>query len=97
MVNNDIVRKIREMKSRGVGIQAACNFLVQNGYNQDDVNNAVEYVRKQNFLQNSGSPLSDRTEPERGMDKNMLILYYAIAIGGIAAASVIALFVLGMI
>jgi hypothetical protein len=55
MVNRDIVTLIENKLSEGIGIQAICNLLVQSGYPQRDVDEAVYFIQNQKTIQQAAS------------------------------------------
>jgi len=46
MANQDIVNIIEGRLSEGIDIRAVCNMLVQSGYDQREVDEAVQFVRE---------------------------------------------------
>ena len=98
MVNREIVISLRQKISGGMGIQAACNMLVQQGYDHFEVDEAARFIRHENAMKAQGEAAGEpyAMQPSLMSDKNTMILIYAVSIGIIVISAAVAMYVFGM-
>ena len=99
MINNRLASVIRQKTAEGMGMQAICNMLVQQGNDHLEVDEAARSIRQEEAMKASGMTVGDpyQAQPPALMsDRNMMLLVYAISIAIIVVSAAVAMYLFGM-